>query len=246
MKKQEDILSKAADALAQTPVSVGPPQQTVDATLAKLTELSGSAPLVTGQKQIWILERLKAAKGLPRLAAAAVLLIAAGYLAGRLSAPGSPDIQQLRSALEPSLKSSLEPVIHEQLLGEMKQYWQLALVTTYARLKDQLDQQYHQDLNQFAAQTLFASTAVTNQLLEELIESINTAQMQDRRWVTAALRQIESNRLQDKSQLSNGLIKLAVYTDDQLLKTKNDIAQFLSNTVTPDLSQTPNPSNRKE
>ncbi|MCX5638985.1 MAG: hypothetical protein NTX52_15020 [Planctomycetota bacterium] len=246
MKKQEDILSKAADALAQTPVSAGPPQQTVDATLAKLTELSGSAPPVTGQKQIWILERLKAAKGLPRLAAAAVLLIAAGYLAGRLSAPGSPDIQQLRSALEPSLKSSLEPAIHEQLLGEMKQYWQLSLVTTYARLKDQLDQQYRQDLNQFAAQTLAASTTVTNHLLEDLITAINAAQMQDRRWVAAALQQIESNRLHDKTQLSNGLATLAVYTDDQLLKTKNDIAQFLSNTVTPDLSQTPNQSDRKE
>ena len=105
---------------------------------------------------------------------------------------------------------------------------------------------YHRDLNQFTAQTLSASAAVTNQLLEELIESINSAQTQDRRWVTAALQQIESNRLHDKNQLSSGLVTLAVYTDDQLLKTKNDIAQFLSNTVTPNVSQTPNQSDRKE
>jgi len=238
MKEKENFLDKATDALAQTPVPAGPPQQTIDSTIAKLTELSGSVPPATGHRHIQIFERLKAVKGFPRLAAAAVLLIAAGYLTGRLSAPRPPDAQQLYSALEPAIR--------EELLGEMKQYWQLSTAATYARLKEDLDQQYRQDLNRFATQTFAASTAVTNQLLEELIESINLAQTQDRRWVAAALQQIESNRLQDKNQLSHGLATLAVYTDDQLLKTKNDIAQFVSNTITPNLSQTPNPSNRKE
>jgi len=238
MKKKHDFLNKAVKALSQTPLPTGPPQQTIDSTLAKLSEASGSTPPVTAVRQIWILERLKAVKTFPRLAAAAVLLIAAGYLAGRLSAPRPPDAQQLYS--------DLEPAIRQQLLSEMKQYWRLSLANTYVQLKDELDRQRRQDLNQFAAQTLAASAAVTNQLLEDLIESINSAQMQDRRWVAAALQQIESNRLHDKTQLSNGLTTLAVYTDDQLLKTKYDIAQFLSNTVTPNVSQTPNPSNRKE
>jgi len=238
MKKKYDFLNKAVKALSQTPLPTGPPQQTIDSTLAKLSESSGSTPPVTAVRQIWILERLKAVKTFPRLAAAAVLLIAAGYLTGRLSAPRPPDANQLYSAIEPAIR--------QQLLSEMKQYWRLSLANTYVQLKDELDRQRRQDLNQFATQTLAASAAVTNQLLEDLIESINTAQMQDRRWVTAALQQIESNRLHDKTQLSSGLVTLAVYTDDQLLKTKYDIAQFLSNTVTPNVSQTPNQSDRKE
>lgn len=238
MKEKENFLDKAADALAQTPVPTGPPQQTIDSTIAKLTELSGSVPPATGHRHIQIFKWLKAVNGFPRLAAAAVLLIAAGYITGRLSAPRPLDAQQLYSALEPAIR--------EELLGEMKQYWQLSTAATYARLKENLDQQYRQDLNRFATQTFAASTAITNQLLEELIKSINSAQTQDRHWVAAALQQIESNRLQDKNQLSHGLATLAVYTDDQLLKTKNDIAQFVSNTITPNLSQTPNPSIRKE
>jgi hypothetical protein len=241
MKEKENFLAKAAEALAQTPVPEGPPQQTIDSTIAKLTEVSGSVPPATGRRQILIFERLKAVKGFPRLAAAAVLLIAAGYITGRLSAPRPPDAQQLYSALEPAIR--------EELLGDMKQYWQSSTAATYAQLKDHLVQQYRQDLSQFAAQTLAASTAVTNQLLEELIESINTAQMQDRRWVTTALQQIESNRLQDKNQLSDGLATLAVYTDDQLLRTKYDVAKFLSNTqadtIRPNASET-QIQNRKE
>jgi len=238
MKKKHDFLNKAVKALSQTPLPTGPPLQTIDSTLAKLSESSGSTPPVTIQKHVPLLERLNLVKTPVKLAAAAVLLIAAGYLAGRLSAPEPPDANQLYSALEPAIR--------QHLLSEMKQYWQLSLANTYVQLKDELDQQYRQDLNQFAAQTLAASTTITNHLLEDLITAINTAQMQDRRWVAAALQQIESNRLQDKNQLSSGLVTLAVYTDDQLLKTKYDIAQFLSNTVTPNVSQTPNPSNRKE
>ncbi len=236
MKEKENFLDKAADALAQTSVPPGPPQQTIDSTIAKLNELSGSVPPATSRKHIQILERLKAAKGLTRIAAAAVVLIAAGYLAGRLSAPQPPDIQQLCS--------TLEPAIREEVLDEMKQYWQLSTAATYAQLKDEITHQYRQDLNQFATQTLAASAVVTNQLLENLIGAINTAQAQDRRWVTAALQQIESNRLQDKNQLSDGLTTLAVYTDDQLLRTKYDVAKFLSNTqadtIKPNVPETKN------
>jgi hypothetical protein len=236
MKEKENFLDKATDALTQTPVPAGPPQQTIDATLAKLTEVSGSAPPVTSQRRIQFFERLKAVKNIMRIAAAAVLLIAAGYIAGRVSASKPPDIQQLRS--------TLEPVIREEVLDEMKQYWQLSTIAAYAQLKDEIVRQYRQDLNQFATQTLAASTAVTNQLLENLIGAINTAQTQDRRWVTVALQQIESNRLQDKNQLSDSLATLAVYTDDQLLRTKYDIAKFLSNpqvnTTRPNTSETRN------
>lgn len=238
MKEEKDILSKATKSLARTPVSPGPPQQTVDTTVARLNEASASEPPVREARRNVLWEKIEPTKGLLKFAAAAVLLLAAGYIVGRVCAPRPPDIQQLYS--------TLEPAIRQKLLAEMGRYWQLSTAAAYAQLKEDLDQQYRQDLNRFATQTFAASTAVTNQLLEELIKSINSAQTQDRRWVTAALQQIESNRLQDKNQLSHGLATLAVYTDDQLLKTKNDIAQFVSNTITPNLSQAPNQSDRKE
>lgn len=228
MKEKENFLDKAADALAQTPVPPGPPQQTVDSTIAKLNALAGPASTATSRKYIPFLERLKSAKYLTRIAAAAVVLIAVGYIIGRASAPKPPDIQQLYS--------SLEPAIREKLLDEMKQYWQLSTAATYIKLKDELARQYRQDLNQLATQMLAASAAVTNQSLENLIAAINAAQTQDRRWVTAALQQIESNRLQDKNQLADGLVTLAVYTDDQLLRTKYDIANFLSKPQTSNIN----------
>jgi hypothetical protein len=122
----------------------------------------------------------------------------------------------------------------------MKQYWQLALASSYVQLKDDLTQQYRRDLSQFAAQTVLASGAVTNQLLEELIESINTAQTQERQWVAAAFEQTELNRIRENAQLSNAFATFAVQTEDEMLRTKQDVARLWSYTQ-PD-SSVPNES----
>jgi hypothetical protein len=151
-----------------------------------------------------------------------VLLIIAGYAAGRLSAPRGPDAEQLQAALEPAIR--------QNLLDEMKQYWQLALVSSYVHLKDDLTQQYRRDLSRFAIQTLAASNAVTNELLTELIESINEAQTEDRQWVAAAFEQIELNRLQDNAQLSNAFVTFAVRTEDELQRTQQNMVKLLSYT----------------
>ena len=122
----------------------------------------------------------------------------------------------------------------------MKRYWQLALTSSYVQLKDDLTQQYRRDLSRFAIQTLAASNAVTNELLTELIESINVAQTEDRQWVAAAFEQIELNRRQDNAQLSNAFVTFAVQTEDELLRTRQNMAQLLSFTQ-PD-SSVPNES----
>ncbi len=56
------------------------------------------------------IRRLIFASSLTRSAAAAAVLIVAGYLAGRLSAPQPPDIRELEAVLEHRLRLSLEPV----------------------------------------------------------------------------------------------------------------------------------------
>ena len=232
MEKSKNIFEKAVKALKNELIPPGPPSELANATAAKLTEASGQPNTVTAGRRIRFIERLKATNSFTKVAAAAVLLIIAGYAAGRLSAPRGPDAEQLQAALEPAIRQSL--------LDEMKQYWQLALTSSYTQLKNELSQQYRSDLNQFAAYTLAASGAATNQLLEELIESINTAQTQDRQWVAAAFEQIELNRLRDNAQLSNAFATFAVQTEDELLRTKQDMAQLLSYTQ-PD-SSVPNES----
>ena len=156
-----------------------------------------------------------------KLAAAAVLLIGVGYAAGRLLAPRPLDVEQLRATLEASLKSSLELAIRQELLEEMNRRWESALATRCAALKDELNQQVKRDLTEFAAQTLAASSSLTNQRLMEFAELIEAARMRERQQVAAALERIEFNRLQDKTRLGSGLVTLAAQTNE-LLSTKQD------------------------
>jgi hypothetical protein len=217
MKKDENGLEKVIEALKSENVPPGPSQELVDATVARLAETSVESDTATIEGRIGLGEKLRFVKSLTKVAAAAVLLVLTGYAAGRLSAP---DMEQLQA--------SLEPVIRENLAAEMKGYLQLALTNSYVQLKDDLTEQYRRDLNQFAAYTLAASGAATNQLLEDLVESINTAQTQDRQWVTAAFEHIELNRLQDSARLGNAFANFAVRTEDELELTKQGVAQLLS------------------
>jgi hypothetical protein len=208
-----------------------------------LSRTASSKPV--SPKSIWrIIINSKAAK----LAAAAVLLIVVGYAAGRLSAPRPLDAEELR-VLENSLKLSLEPSIRQDVVEELNRDWQLALARNYVQLKGELDQRFRRDLNEFAVQTLAASSTVTNQLLRELIESISAAQMQERRGIAAALEQMELNRLRDNAQLKSDLASFAVQTSDEVRRTKEDMAQLLINTrpdrPVPDVSENLKTSNER-
>ena len=228
MEENENIVEKAVKALKNEQTPPGPSQELADATIAKLTEASGQSNNVTTGKRIWFIDWLKAPNSFTKVAAAAVLLIIAGYAAGRLSAPRGPDAEQLQAA------------IRSRLLDEMKQYWQLALTSSYAQLKNELSQQYRSDLNQVAAYTLSASGAATNQLLEELIDSINTAQTHDRQWFTAAIEQIELNRLRDNARLSNAFATFAVQTEDELQGMARLLSYTQPDSSVPNESENPN------
>jgi len=219
MKKPEDILSKSIEALAKMDVPAGPPPELIDTTVAKINKTSGGSQEKIDK--IKSFDKIRFAKRLIKYAAAAVLVLSSGYTIGRLTGPNRLDIEQLRSALEPSIR--------QNLLQEMSQYWQVGLTSSYAQLKEELQKQYRQDLTDFAIQTLAATNAVTNQRLENLIKAINAYQMEDRRSVAAALEQIELNRRQDNSQLAAGLETLALQTEDQLHQTRQDIVKLLSN-----------------
>jgi len=142
---------------------------------------------------------------LTKLAAAAVLLIAAGFAVGWLTTP-APDMEKLHAALEDSLRASLTE--------EMDQRWQKAFTAYCIKFKDELQQQVRRDLTEFASQTLAASNTLTEQRLIQLIELIEAARERDRLQVAAALEEIELNRLQDKNQFGNSLVALAARTSE--------------------------------
>jgi len=142
-----------------------------------------------------------------KLAAAAVLMIGAGFLAGRLSAPEPVNVQELQAALESSLKSSLVPSIRQELLSQMDDRWQSTLAASNAKVKDELARQVRRDLTEFAAQTLAASGTRTDQRLMELIRLIEAARVQDRQRMASAFDYIES-------RFGNGLVTLAARTDE--------------------------------
>jgi predicted Mrr-cat superfamily restriction endonuclease len=143
--------------------------------------------------------KIKSPSPIFKFAAAAVLLICLGFLSGWLFAPKTINAEQLRAEIEASLKSSL--------------------AVNCEQIKDELSQQVQRDLTEFAAQTLAASTTMTDQRLMKLIRLIDAARMQDYLRVAAALEKIEI----DKTKLGESLITLASRTDELLRTEQNTI-----------------------
>ncbi len=217
-KDEKDILAEAIDQLRKQGQAQPLPQDVLDETARRIGHCGlGIADPRTG------LPPIRNRVGL-KLAAAAVILVGVGYFAGRLT---TPDVEQIRKALTPSVAAALEPALRQKLGQEMKDDYQLALAGTYVRLKEELTQQYRDDLNRFAIQTLAASNATTNALLAELVQTFDTTQAQDKQRIALALAQIEAKRMQDKTQLAAGLQTLAYRTEDEFARTKKVLAQFL-------------------
>ncbi len=133
--------------------------------------------------------KIKGPSPITKFAAAAVLLICAGFLTGRLSTPQPVDVEQLRA----------------DLIKQVNQQWESTLEVRHAQLREEVYRQVRRDLTEFAARTLTASRDLTDQRLVELVRLIEAARVQDRQRIAAALEQVELNRLQDKTQLRNGL-----------------------------------------
>lgn len=223
MKEDEDIVEKALQSLKNEPIPPGPPKELADATAAELASRFQPYDSQEFTNHFSRADTFRTVGRFGKLAAAAILMITAGYAVGRWSAPRSPDMEQIRAALEPTIRQSL--------LSETRQYVQSTLASGYVQVRDELSRQYREDLNKVAIQTLTASNSITNERLTELIESINKAQNYDRQWFAAALEQIELNRMRDRNQLSNAFATFAVQTEDELNKTKKDVAQVLSYTL---------------
>jgi hypothetical protein len=234
-RHEKDILAEAIEQLNKQGDATPLPQEVMNETARRIAHLSTRGSSIRNPKS-----EIRNRMGLKFAAAAAVFLLV-GYVAGRAAAP---DVDQLREALTPAVAASLEPALRQKLAEEMRDHYDVALAGTYVRLKEELAQQYRDDLNRFAVQTLAASNATTNALLAELVQVIDTAQAQDLRRVALALSQIEAKRVQDNTQLAAGLQTLAYRTQDEFSRTKKVLARFLTEETPPEIELPQQPSRK--
>jgi hypothetical protein len=148
-------------------------------------------------------------RGLFKLAAAAVLMIGAGFIGGRLSAPKPLNVQQLQAAMESSIKSSLEPAIRQQLHDEFENRLQSALAAERNMLKQELAKQVHRDMETYAEQTLTTVDNLMDRRLMNFARMVEEARIKDRRHVAAAFDYMGS-------RFGDGLVTLATRTDNLL------------------------------
>ena len=146
---------------------------------------------------------------LMKLAAAAVLMVGAGFIGGRLSAPKPLDIKQLQTAMESSLKSSLEPALRRQLQDEFENRMQLVLSAERDTLKQELARQVSRDMKKYAEQTLTTVGNLMDQRFFNFARMVEEARIKDRQHVAAAFDYMGS-------RFGDGLETLASRTDNLL------------------------------
>jgi len=131
----------------------------------------------------------------PKMAAAAVLLIGFAFLAGRFSAPKPPDAE------------ALQATIRQELLDEMENRLQSALASKRESLRQELHQQVSHDMKLFADQTLMAVGNLTDQRFLKFAQMVEAARIKDRQRVAAAFDYMGS-------RFGDGLVTLAAHTNE--------------------------------
>lgn len=151
-------------------------------------------------------------------AAAACVLIVAGFLAGQVLRP-SIDMdalaQQWAASVQPQMEANITASVVETLRPE--------IVGEYAAMQDALSDQINMQLTAYAEQTVLHNDYQTYRLLTELIKSIQVAQVQNQQWALSAMQELEEQRLLDQQQMRSELATFAVYTDDQLQQTQRKL-----------------------
>jgi len=211
--KEHDSLHEAVKALKDCDVPDGPPEETVEETLAALQEAaedwnSGARPLRFTHRSAWV-----------KWAVAAGVLILLGFSVGRFTTPRTLDETQI-AALEMRLRSSLEPAITQQIGRGLSRDLHAIQQASYTTLNEALDQRLKARMQEYAVQILAASNASTNQLMDNLVQAIRVVQVQERQRLAAVIKEIEFDRLQKETQVRKSLANVAVLTGNSLQTTQ--------------------------
>ena len=151
--------------------------------------------------------RLRLPPFFAKLAAAAVLMIGAGYIGGRLSVPEPLDVQELQAALESSLISSFEPALRQEIFAEIDNRLQLALAADRDKLQQELAQQVHRDMDTYVEQTLTVVGNLMDQRFMNFARMLEAARIKERQHVAAAFDYMET-------RFGDGLLTLAAHREN--------------------------------
>jgi hypothetical protein len=139
---------------------------------------------------------------------AALLLLLAGFLAGRLATPSAA---QIRQRIEPGLRQ--------------------AIVQDLANIA-------REQANQATESRLAKNETQSAQALARLVQEIQAQRLQDRRAVETTLERLETQRLTDLATLKRELDILALNTDAGLRRTAEGLVQLAGYRATSDVSDT--------
>lgn len=151
-------------------------------------------------------------------AAAACVLLAAGFLVGRGLRP-SVDMNELQQQWAATVQPQVEARVTESVLASLRP----DIVNEYAKMQDTLSDQITTELKTYAEETVKYNDVQTYHLLSRLIEAIETAQLQNQQWALSAMKELDDQRLLDQQQVRSELAAFAAYTDNELLRTRKDL-----------------------
>jgi hypothetical protein len=212
MMNTPNRLDRAVDALKRLPVSQGPSAELKGATLALLESHAPASPTPPPSPRRNI--GIYGAAGI-----AAALLVGLGFLGGRFL-PAPPMSESQWEQLRHSLLASLEPALTERMQERLSDDWQEALVFTYAKLMNEVDQQVDDKLNRYAMQVLTVSHANTEQALRDLMALIRQNETRQQARITRALDQMEYKRLLSDSEFRDSLAHFVDVTQTHLEQTE--------------------------
>ncbi len=144
-----------------------------------------------------------------RAAVAAVLVLAAGIVIGRLSSPESIDVEQLRADLRASIVASLQPAVRQAVLSDVDGRLEAALAARDERIATELVELLRQDLRVIAAELTTGSERLVDERFADVVQLIEAARQTDRRQVAKALEQI-------RTQTGMGFVRLASLAEKTL------------------------------
>jgi predicted anti-sigma-YlaC factor YlaD len=158
---------------------------------------------------------------LGRMAVAALVVLGVGIAIGRLTAPESVDVEQLRADVQSSIAASLQQAVHASVLADVDQRLEFALAAGEARIRGDIVKEMRRDLGEFATNVVSNSEVMMDQRLAELVQLIEAARLKDRQRVVHAFEQVELNRRRDRTQIGQGVRSLVALTSTTPAPTNN-------------------------